>query len=235
MGTVLVGTTEEIYDGIISKLEELSDPESIEGMASFWITPEKCYGVSIPELRKLAKDAGKDHKLALMLWDAGYRETMILASMVDDPKQVTEKQMEAWVRDFDYWEICDQCCMNLFQKTPFSYRKAIEWSSRKEEFVKRSGFVLMARIAVADKKAVDPVFEAFFPIIERESNDARNFVKKAVNWALRQIGKRNIGLNKKAIEVSQRLTGSNLASARWIGTDALKELTSEAVQKRLHK
>ncbi|WP_135609621.1 DNA alkylation repair protein [Methanococcoides sp. AM1] len=235
MGTVLVGTTEEIFDEIITKLEELSDPEMIEGMSHFWITPEKCYGVSIPELRKVAKETGKDHELALMLWDKGYRETMILASMVDDPKQVSEKQMEAWVRDFDYWEICDQCCMNLFQKTPHSYRKAIEWSSRKEEFVKRSGFVLMARMAVADKKAEGPVFEDFFPLIEKESIDARNFVKKAVNWALRQIGKRNLELNKKAIEVSQRLTGSNLASARWIGTDALKELTSEAVQKRLHK
>ncbi len=235
MGNVRVGTTEEIFDDIISKLEGMSDPEAIGGMAHFWITPEKCYGVSIPELRHLAKETGKDHKLALMLWDKGYRETMILASMVDDPKQVTEKQMEGWVSDFDYWELCDQCCMNLFQKTPHSYRKAIEWSSRKEEFVKRSGFVLMARMAVADKKANDSVFEDFLPIIERESKDARNFVKKAVNWALRQIGKRNIELNKKAIEVSQRLTGSNLASARWIGTDALKELTSEAVQKRLHK
>lgn len=233
--SVLVGTTEETYEGIIRKLEELRDPEAIEGMASFWITPEKCYGVSIPELRKLAKDAGKDHKLARMLWDTGYRETMILASMVDDPKQVTEKQMEEWVSDFDYWEICDQCCMNLFQKTPLCYRKAIEWSSRKEEFVKRSGFVLMARMAVADKRAEYSVFEDFFPLIERESGDARNFVKKAVNWALRQIGKRNLQLNKKAIEVSQRLTGSDVASARWIGTDAFKELTSEAVQKRLHK
>jgi len=235
MGVVLVGTTEENYESIIRKLEELSDPEAIEGMTHFWITPEKCYGVSIPELRKIAKEVGKDHKLALMLWDKGYRETMILASMVDNPKQVSEKQMEQWVSDFDYWEICDQCCMNLFQKTQFSRRKAIEWSSRKEEFVKRSGFVLMARMAVADKKADDSVFEEFFPLIEKESVDARNFVKKAVNWALRQIGKRNLELNRQAIEVSERLTGSDLASARWIGTDALKELTSDALQKRLNK
>lgn len=189
----------------------------------------------MPNLRLLAKEAGKDHDLAQRLWDAGYRETMIIATIVEIPELVTEEQMEAWVLDFDYWEICDQCCMNLFQKTPFSYQKSIDWSERDEEFVKRAGFVLMARMAVADKKAKDTIFEDFLPIIVRESTDERPLVKKAVNWALRQIGKRNLILNRKAVVISEQLSSMDSKSARWIGKDALRELNSEAVQKRLNK
>jgi len=220
-------------ESVLKKLEGLSNPEAVEEMARFGITPKKTYGVAIPNLRKLAKEIGRDHSLAQQLYALGIRETMILASMIADPEAVTEEQMERWVAEFDYWEICDQCCANLFEKTRFAYQKAVEWSSREEEFVKRAGFVLMARLAVSDKKAGDEQFERFFPIIQREATDNRNYVKKAVNWALRQIGKRSPSLNSKAIEVAREIQKIDSRSARWIASDALKELTSEAVQRRL--
>jgi len=226
---------DEIITKIIKKLEALSDPKAIEGMAKYGITPEKTYGVSIPNLRKIAKEIGKNHELAQKLWKMSIRETRILATMIDDPELVTEEQMERWVKDFNYWEICDQCCQNLFARTKFAYKKAIEWSSRNEEFVKRAGFVIMARLAVSDKKASDEMFENFLPIIKRESTDDRNFVKKAVSWALRQIGKRNLNLNKKAIETAKEIQKIDSRSAKWIASDAIRELTSEAVQKRLQK
>jgi len=147
------------YEKIIKKLKSLSNPEAIIGMARYGITPENTYGVSIPNLRKIVKEIGKSHKLAQKLWTINIRETQILASMIEDPEMVTEEQMEGWVKEFNYWEICDQCCMNLFEKTRFAYKKAIEWSSKEEEFVKRAGFVLMARLAVSDKKADDNKFE----------------------------------------------------------------------------
>ncbi len=227
------------YDDILKKLKSLSNPKAIEGMARYGITPESTYGVSIPNLRKVAKEIGgacdstRSHVLAQQLWESNIRETKILASMVDDPKTVTEEQMERWIKDFDYWEICDQCCMNLFEKTKFAYQKCIEWSFREEEFVKRTGFVLMARLAVSDKTADGKKFESFFPIIKREATDDRNYVKKAVNWALRQIGKRNLTLNRKAIETAKEIQKIDSRSAKWIASDAIRELTSEAVQKRL--
>lgn len=221
------------YNDVIEKLESLSDGKAIEGMARFAITPEKTYGVSIPNLRRIAKEIGKDHALALQLWKPDIRETRILACMIDEPHMVTEEQMEQWVMDFDYWEICDQCCMNLFEKKTFAYQKAVEWSSRDEEFVKRAGFVLMARLAVSDKKAEDKEFEMFLPMIVREASDNRNFVKKAVNWALRQIGKRNHNLNRKAIKTANDIQKIDSKSARWIASDAIRELTGEAVQRRL--
>jgi len=220
-------------DDVLKKLKFLFDPEAIEGMARFGITPEMTYGVSIPNLRKMAKEIGKNHNLARELWKSNIRETGILACMVDEPNKVTEEQMESWVKEFDYWEICDQCCMNLFEKTEFAYQKAVEWSEREEEFVKRAGFVLVARLAVSDKKASDEKFVEFFSIIKREATDSRNFVKKAVNWALRQIGKRNFNLNKRAIEVAIEIQKTDSKVAKWIATDAIRELTSEAVQKRL--
>ncbi len=220
-------------DDILKQLKFFSNPKAIEGMARFGITPERTYGISIPNLRKMAKEIGKDHNLAQELWESNIRETRILASMVDEPNKVTEKQMESWAKGFDYWEICDQCCMNLFEKTEFAYQKTVKWSEREEEFVKRAGFVLMARLAVSDKKATDEKFVKFFPIIKREAADGRNFVKKAVNWALRQIGKRNPNLNKRAIEVAKEIQKMNSKVAKWVATDAIRELTSEAVQKRL--
>jgi len=221
------------YEKVIKKLKSLSNAEAIIGMARYGITPENTYGVSIPNLRKTAKEIGISHKLAQQLWATNTRETKILASMIEDLEVVTEKQIEGWVKEFDYWEICDQCCMNLFEKTEFAYKKAVEWSFREEEFVKRAGFVLMARLAVSDKKADDNKFEKFLPIIKREATDHRNYVKKAVNWALRQMGKRNLNLNSKVINAAKEIQEIDSKSAKWIGSDALRELTSEAVQKRL--
>jgi len=218
---------------IIGELESLSNPEDIEGMARFGINSKKAYGVRMPELRRMARKIGKNHELAEKLWKHGYTETRILASIVDDPEMVTEAQMEEWVIEFDSWDVCDQCCMNLFRKTPFAYKKAFEWSMRDEEFVKRAAFTLIATLAVHDKKADDSKFEQFFSIILRESSDNRNFVKKAVNWALRQIGKRNIYLNKKAIMSAEKINKTESKSAKWIARDALRELKSEKVQIRL--
>ena len=221
------------YSEIVKKLKSLSNPEAVAGMARFGINPENTYGVSIPNLRRMAKEIGKEHTLARQLWSSGIHEARILAGMINEPEMVTEKQMEEWVRDFDSWDVCDQVCMNLFEDTPFAYKKAIAWSKRKDEFIKRAGFVMMARLAVSDKKAGDKQFEKFLPIIKRESKDERNFVKKAVNWALRQIGKRNLRLNKKAIETAKEIEKIDSKTAGWIASDALKELTSETVQKRL--
>nr|MDO8079537.1 DNA alkylation repair protein [Candidatus Freyarchaeota archaeon] len=223
------------YNDILKRLETLSNPEAVEGMAKYGIIPEKTYGVSIPELRKIAKKTGKNHDLAQQLWASNTRETRILASMMEDPEMVTEEQTDSWVREFDYWEICDQCIMNLFRWTNFAYRKAVEWSSKDEEFVKRAGFVLIACLAVSDKKAGDEQFERFLPIIKREAADRRTYIKKAVNWALRQIGKRNPELNKKAIKTAKEIEKLDSKSAKWIASDALRELTSEAIQERLQK
>lgn len=221
------------YPEIIRRLEALVKPDALEGMAPYGLGTERAYGVSIPNLRALAKEIGKDHALAQRLWEAGYRETRILACMVDRPREVTEEQMERWTADFADWEVCDQCCMNLWDKTPFACQKAVEWAGRDEEFVKRAGFALMARLAWVDKKASNEKIAAFLPIIEREADDDRNYVKKAVNWALRQIGKRNLALNRKAIETAERIQQTDSAAARWVAADALRELTGEAVQKRL--
>lgn len=220
---------------VLEYLELHSRPEAIEGMQKYGITPEQAYGVSIPDLRALAKSIGRDHELALSLWEKDTRETRILASMIDEVGKVTEKQLDEWAEDFDYWEICDQCCMNLFEKTSFSKNRALEWSSSDEEYVKRAGFVLMARLAVSNKKAADEFFDEFFPIIERESTDERNMVKKAVNWALRQIGKRNLVLHKKAIECAESIAKLDSKSAKWIASDALRELKSEKIIERLRQ
>jgi 3-methyladenine DNA glycosylase AlkD len=220
------------YKDIIAELESLSKPEEREGMARFGISPKKTYAVRMPEIRRIARKAGKDHELAAKLWDAGYRETRIMASIVEDPKMVTEEQMDEWASEFDYWEICDQCCINLFRKTAYAYKKAFGWSTCDEEFVKRAGFALMAVLAVHDKKASNEKMMKFFPPIIRESEDNRVYVKKAVNWALRQIGKRNMNLNERAIEVAEEIQSMDSKSAKWIAADALRELRSEKVQKK---
>ena len=212
------------YDEIIKKLKSLSNLEAVAGMARFGINPENTYGVSIPNLRRMAKEIGKDHTLTQKLWASGIHEAKILAGMIDESERVTGKQMEDWVKDFDSWDVCDQVCMNLFEKTGFAYKKAGEWSKRDEEFVKRAGFVMMARLAVSDKEAEDERFLKFFPLIKRESTDNRNFVKKAVNWALRQIGKRNINLKRAAIKTAEEIQKIDSKSAKWIAADALKEL-----------
>ncbi len=218
---------------VLAKLEDLADPKAIEGMARFGITAKRVYGVSIPELRKMAMEIGKDHSLALRLWNQESRETRILAAMVGEPKEVSEKQMDMWVDGFDSWEVCDQAIMNLFEKTTYAYQKAFEWYKRDEEFVCRAGFVMMARLAVSDKKAGDDQFTQFFPCIKEKSPDERNYVKKAVNWALRQIGKRNLNLNAKAVKIGEEIGLSDSKSAKWIAADALRELRSKAVLDRL--
>ena len=222
---------------IIKKLRSIADSKNVEGMARFGIKSENALilGVSIYGIRDIAKGIPKDHKLARRLWDSGIHEARHLAAIIDEPAKVTEKQMETWITDFDSWDLCDQVCANLFDKTQFAYKKAFEWSARKEEFVKRAGFVLMATLSVRDKKAMDETFEKFFPIIMREAYDDRNFVRKAVNWALRQIGKRNIRLNQKAIKVGEEIKKLDSKTARWIASDALRELQSEKTQKRLRK
>jgi 3-methyladenine DNA glycosylase AlkD len=219
---------------VLNILRKLGDPRNVEGMARFGIKPAVALGVPKPALRKLAKDLGQDHHLAQRLWASGMHESRVLASMVDDPVKVTGAQMEAWANDFDNWDVCDQCCMNLFWRTAFAYEKAEEWSANGKEFVKRAGFVLMASLALHDKKASDSKLERFLSSIEREAADDRDYVRKAVNWALRQIGKRNAGLRQRAIEVALELQQAEPKSARWIGSDALRELSSEAVRRRVN-
>lgn len=232
-----VKKTEELLDAqvILKKMKPLASPRNIKGMARFGINTERALGIPVPFLRNLAKKTGKNHKLAQDLWDSGLHEARILASMVDDFSLITEKQMEKWVRDFNSWDICDQVCMNLFDKTPFAVKKAKDWTKSSREFVKRAGFAMMASLAVHDKKMENRQFEQFFCLIEKESGDDRNFVKKAVNWALRQIGKRNKKLNKEAIKIARRIQKQNSKSAKWIANNALAELQSEAIQRRFKK
>lgn len=224
-----------LHEELIERLKSLANPQAVAGMARFGMNAQNTLGISIPILRGIAKEIGKDHDLAQKLWESGIHEARILAPMIDDPKEVTEEQMERWVQDFDSWDVCDQCCFNLFDKTPFAYQKVVEWSARDEEFVKRASFALMSRLAWTDKKAGDEQLEAFFSIIVAGATDDRNFVKKSVNWALRQIGKRNLTLNQRAIQVAQDIQKLDSRSARWVAADALRELTSEAVQGRLRR
>jgi 3-methyladenine DNA glycosylase AlkD len=182
------------------------------------------YGLTSPQMKSIAKEIGRNHLLALELWETGIHEAKHIAILIADPKQVTKKMMEKWLRDFNSWDIVDNCCGTLFEKTKFAYDKAIEWTGRKKEFEKRAGFSMMAMIAVHHKKASDEVFENFFPYIFKESHDDRNFVRKAVNWAIRQIGKRNIQLCKKAIKLSEEIKKKGDKSSRWIAADALREL-----------
>jgi 3-methyladenine DNA glycosylase AlkD len=220
---------------ILAEMRSKADPKAVEGMARFGISPSNTLGLSIPTIRKVARRVGRDHKLALELWESGVHEARILAAMVDDPWLVTDAQMEKWVGDFDSWDLCDCCCGTLFDKTEHAYSKALEWSRRKEEFVRRAGYVLMAELAVHDKKAPDSEFLRFFPAIESGSTDSRNFVKKGVNWALRQIGKRDARLNREAIRLGLRISKLDSASARWVASDALRELRSGQVQRRLRR
>jgi 3-methyladenine DNA glycosylase AlkD len=220
---------------VLSRLKGMKNDKNISGMVRFGISPEGALGVPMPKLRAMAKSLGKDHELAIGLWDSGFHEARILASLVDEPSKVTEKQMEGWVSGFDSWAVCDQVCMNLFSGTPFAWEKAREWATRKEEYVKRAGFVLMAVLAVHDKDAEDRDFISLLPILIKEATDERNFVKKAVDWALRQIGKRNIALNKAAISAAKEIGAMDSKSARWIAADACRELESGAVKMRLAK
>lgn len=216
---------------ILEELKSLSNPKAVEGMARFGINPKNTYGVSIPNLRKIAKRTGKNHKLAQQLWQTGIHEAKILAGMIDEASMITEKQMNEWAKDFDSWDVCDQVCLNLFDKTKFAYQKAIEWSKSEKEFIKRAGFVLMAVLAVHDKKMGDKEFIKFFPLIKREASDNRNYVKKAVNWALRQIGKRNENLRKEAMKLAEEIKKIDSKPAKWIANDAIRELKTKVFEK----
>ena len=212
------------------------DPKDLKGMERYGINTSHTLGViSTPDMMEFARQLGKDHDLALQLWETGFREARILAFMIDDLEQVTSEQMDNWVRTFDSWDICDGTCLHLFSKSSLAVDKAIEWTSYNEEYIKRAGFVMMACLSVGKRKVTDDQLAAFLPIIEQAAIDERNFVKKAVNWALRQVGKRNSYLNKLAIETGQRIKMKDSKSARWIAADALRELTSDKVRTRLSK
>jgi 3-methyladenine DNA glycosylase AlkD len=220
---------------VLNKLKAKARPEQLEGMARFAIVGEGRLGVSVPEMRKLAKEIGKEHQLALELWKTGIPDARIVAGMIGDPGKLTEKQMEDWVKDFDSWDVCDQVSMNLFEKTPLAVKKIHDWSKRDEEFVKRTAFALIACLAWHDKQTENEKFLRLFPVIKEGATDERNFVKKAVNWALRNIGKRNPALNKAAIKLAQEIKQLDSKAARWIANDALRELESESVRQRLRK
>jgi len=211
----------------------MGDEKAVEGMARFGIQSSNSFGVSVPKLRTLAREVGRNHSLALKLWETGLHDARLLATMIDDPEEVTIDQMDKWVRDFDSWDVVDGSCGNLFDKTPFAVAKAKEWCIREEEFVKRAGFVLMAELAVHDKQAKDGLFLEFFPLIMGGASDERNFVKKAVNWSLRQIGKRNLKMNKAAVSTALKIQKMESGAAKWIASDTLRELKSPRVMKRL--
>ena len=220
---------------VLDRLQSKAKPEQLTGMAKYGMTVEKRLGVSVPDMRKLAKELGRDHKLALDLWRTGIAEARILAAMVGDPDKLTEEQMEDWVKGINSWDVCDQVCMNLFEKNQLAWKKIIDWSERDEEFVKRTAFSLIACLAWHDKKVSDGKFIELLPIIIREATDERNFVKKAVNWALRNIGKRNLNLNEAAINTAKEIQRLDSKAARWIAADAIRELESYAIQSRLKR
>jgi len=227
------------YDEIIKKLKSLGNPRNAAGMARFGLSSKTAtmLGIEKPVIRKIAKNIGKNTKLALKLWESKISEARDLAALIADPKIITDKQIEKWINKFDNWGVCDNACMNLFDKIPDAYKKAKKWAEQPKEFVRRTGFALMASLAVHDKKAADSEFIKFFPLIKKYSTDERNYVRKSVNWALRQIGKRNKNLNKKAIKTAREILSAGRLieskAAKWIAGGAIRELSSIAVQKRL--
>lgn len=222
-------------DSIIKDLKSLGNDSNVAGMARFGINTVNTLGISMPVLRQMAKAHRKKHGLAHELWQSGIHEARILACLIDDPRRVTQSQMDRWTTDFDSWDICDQVCSNLWEKTSFAYDKALEWSCRDEEFVKRAGFVLMARLAVGKKDIPEHKLAELLPEIIRGSTDGRNFVKKAVNWALRQIGKKSTYLHSLAINTAGEISALSHPVARWIAADALRELKNPMVIERLHR
>ncbi|MEP6961990.1 MAG: DNA alkylation repair protein [Acidobacteriota bacterium] len=211
---------------ILRRLRPLGWAENLAGMTRFGVTTTNAFGVPFSQLRILKRELGRDHALALKLWETGNREARLVAAFIADPKQLTPPQMNHWASQFDSWDICDGCCIHLYRKSPHAWQQAVKWAGRKREFVRRAGFALMATLAVHDKRAPDEAFLDLLPLIEQTVSDNRNSVKKAVNWALRQIGKRNPALRQAAIDVSRKLAASAEPSARWIGKDALRELSA---------
>lgn len=227
------GSLESEVQSALTWLKRHATIRTREGMARYGIPSDNALGVSVADIRMLAKRLGRNHELAAALWKTGVYEARMLTSFVDEPGRITAAQMDRWCRDFDNWAICDTLCFHLFDRTPFAWKKAVQWSASSHEFVKRAGFALMASLVVHDKAAPGPRFLAFLPLIEQGAHDERNFVKKAVNWALRTIGKRDLALNAAALAVAKRLAQSEEASCRWVGKDALRELASPKVRARL--
>ena len=223
-------------NSILTTLYSNANPKNVEGMARFGIkSPRQVLGVSSKFLFSLAKSIGTNHELALELWQTGIYDARILGALIADPKQMRKSTMNLWVKDFDNWAICDGVCMHCFRDTPYAQELALKWVRQKQEFVRRAGFTLIATLCVNDKKADDAVFLAYLPLIQKYATDERTYVKKAVNWALRQIGKRSLKLNPHAIKTAEAIHKMNSSSAKWIASDALRELRSPAVQKRLKK
>jgi 3-methyladenine DNA glycosylase AlkD len=218
---------------VLASLKRLGTKRTRDGMARYAITSDKAFGVTVGELRQMGKRLGPNHELALRLWETGWYEARMLAAFVDDPDIVTPAQMDRWCKDFDNWAICDTVCFHLFDKTPHAFRKVAHWADRRNEFEKRAAFALLASLGVHDKKTGDEEFARCLPLIERAANDERNFVKKGVSWALRVVGRRSPELHAASVKLSEKLTESENPAARWIGNGALKELTSNAVTKRL--
>lgn len=219
----------------LARLRELGEKRNVEGMARFGIVAKNVYGVGKPRMDELASLIGRDHQLALELWQSGVHDARILAGMIDSPQDVTAAQMNRWVRDFDNWDVCDGTCCHLFVFAEPAWDRAVAWTKRPAEFEKRAGFALMAYLAYRDKTSKDARYEKMLPILLREARDERNFVRKAVNWALRNIGKRNLSLNRAAIKTARKMKRLDSRAARWIAADALRELTSDAVQARLRR
>ena len=220
---------------VLSWLERRGSKRNREGMARYGIVAPKVFGVSMATMKGLTKKLGRDHDLAAALWATGWYEARILCSFVDEPEKVTPAQMEAWARQFDNWAICDTICFHLFDCTPHAWRKADQWRSRKDEFVRRAAFALLASLALHDKTSPDATFLRALPWIEEAADDERNFVKKGVSWALRGIGQRSRALHAAAMKTAERLAKSESRSARWIGKDAIRDLTSPAATRRLAK
>lgn len=220
-------------DEALALLRSQADPGKLSGMAGFGMDLTGRLGVSVPALRKLGKALGRDHALALALWDTGIPDAQILAGLVAEPARLGSRQMDAWARTMRSWDVCDGACLNAFVHSPLAWDKVAAWTTRHEEFVRRAGFALLATLAVHDRQAADARFVAALPLIEAAADDDRNFVKKAVDWALRSIGKRNAALHAAAVETALRLQARGTRAARWIAADALRELRSDAVRSRL--
>jgi 3-methyladenine DNA glycosylase AlkD len=220
---------------VLRELKALADPKVRAKMPYFGVQVPKAHGISAPVLHRFARHIGRNHELAEQLWDSGVHEAKILAALIGEPKEVTSEQMDRWARDFDSWDVVDSSCRYLYAFAAPAWSKVDAWSRRPEEFVKRAGFSLMAYLSYLDKGAPDARFVQLLRVVERESDDDRNFVRKAVNWALRQIGKRNLRLNRAAIQAAERIRLRGTRAARWIAADALRELKGDAVQKRLRR
>ncbi|PLX31336.1 MAG: DNA alkylation repair protein [Ignavibacteria bacterium] len=220
---------------IIEELRSLADPENVKGQARFGINTVHAFGISMPTIRSLAKVIGRNHALALELWNTKLHDAQLLCAFIDEIDQVTPEQMDLWAADFDSWDVTDQVCNNLFSRTPHATDKIEAWSIREEEFVRRSAFALIASLAVHGKKLPDEQFIQWTQLIEQAADDERNFVKKSVNWALRQIGKRNPRLYSSALSLAEKLSESESRSARWIGRDAVRELRDPKIIERVNK